>query len=138
MAIYSVWDDSDKTVIIQVFDGQWTLEDFLAGNDALRAEIELVMHTVHVIWDLSGSVGVPRNLLSAARQTEKNVGALANVGMIVIIQPRMLMTMLLRNAADLMPKFQEKSRYVDDLDQARALTHASPKSETFPNRRKVY
>lgn len=138
MSIYSVWDNHEKTVIVQVFDGQWTLEEFLLSNEALRAEVESVLHTVHIIWDLTGSVGVPKNLLTAARQTEKNVGALANVGILVIAQARMLDTLLIRPASGMMPCFQDKMRYVDNMDEARALTHASPKSDTIPSRRRVY
>lgn len=138
MGIFSNWDNHEKTVMLQVFDGQWTLEDFLRGNERVRAEVESVSHIVHVIWDLTASVGVPKNLLSAARQTEKNVGAVANVGIIVIAQARMLDTLLIRPATGLMPKFQEKVRYVDNMHQAVALTYASPKSDTIPSRRRVY
>jgi hypothetical protein len=135
MPIYAVWMDDAKTVIRQVFEGNWTLEEFLLSNQALRAEVERVGHTVHIICDLRESRSVPSNLLSAARQTEKQLAP--NVGLIVILNSGMLISTLIRIASGLMPRFQEKIRYADSLEAALNLTQPSPKADTV-SRRQIY
>jgi len=86
MPIELLWDNKDKTVIRQVFDGRWTWEEFYQMNcNRIPEMMQSVDHTVHVFSDFSVARGVPiggalthaRNVM---RYYPENWGILVIVG----------------------------------------------------------
>src|SRR5512145_2896547 len=83
MAAESVWDNSQKTVIRYVLDGDWSWHQFQNVLHVSRQEIRLLPHWVDVIVDMSTSNKLPPDTLANLRTVATH--RTSNSGMIVIV-----------------------------------------------------
>lgn len=85
MGIFVKWENEEKTVIFQGFDGQWTWEEFYhINNEIIPSMIREVPHTVHVFSNFSDSA-LP-SMTSVLKHARKMLDSTPdNMGMIVII-----------------------------------------------------
>ena len=74
MGIHVEWDNPEKTVIRQSFEGQWTGEEYLESVDEMAVLLKDVDYRVHLIGDMTDSVGIPTlNLLAVSGRVVKMV-----------------------------------------------------------------
>lgn len=122
MPINHHWDNDSDHIMIQVFDGQWTLDDFFADQRNLKADVLTKAHHVHIICMFKTSITPPAMLLSAARKIENTLSS--NMGLIILVNARGLEKTLVHAAAEIMPDFTRRVRGAHSLDEARLLVSA--------------
>ena len=67
MPIEVQWDNPEKTILRQKFEGKWTGKDYYVSLDEMSKLLKQVDHRVHLIGDMTHSVGIPAlNLLAAS------------------------------------------------------------------------
>ena len=72
MGIHVAWDNPEKTVIRQSFEGHWTGEEYLESVDKIAVLLKEVDYRVHLIGDMTDSVGIPTlNLLAVSGRVVK-------------------------------------------------------------------
>ncbi len=74
MSIVVQWDNPEKTILRQKFEGKWTGAEYYASLDEISLLLKEVNHRVHWIGDMTNSVGIPAlNLLAASGRVVKMV-----------------------------------------------------------------
>ncbi|MBN1119722.1 MAG: hypothetical protein JXJ17_01470 [Anaerolineae bacterium] len=63
MSITSRWENPEKTIIYQKFEGNWEIDDLINGFDEIYAMLDSVSHPVNVITDMSAGKA-PMSFLS--------------------------------------------------------------------------
>jgi hypothetical protein len=63
MAITVRWGDEDRTVVYMLFEGEWTVEDYLTASGEVAALMDEVEHPVALIADALAAV-MPEGLIS--------------------------------------------------------------------------
>jgi len=72
MPIQVQWDNPEKTILCQKFEGKWTGPDYYASIDEMNRLLKEVNYRVHLIGDMTNSVGIPAlNLLAASGRIVK-------------------------------------------------------------------
>ncbi|MBZ0298228.1 MAG: hypothetical protein K8J31_00720 [Anaerolineae bacterium] len=85
MSIAVNWGDPDRTTLQLTFERGWTWENLKQAIAQADMLIEAAGHTVHLIIDLRGGGGVPRDFLTAAGDLFAQGEARPNEGTRVIV-----------------------------------------------------
>jgi hypothetical protein len=84
------WFNADKTILLETFEGHWTLQDFCDLVDQAADTLATVEHTVHIILDLANSAALTAQLTSgmryALRKLPPNQGIVVFVGADTFVQ----------------------------------------------------
>lgn len=83
MAIDVFWDDDAQTTIRYKFGEEWALQDLLAATQADDALMDMVDHTVHLIFDMTDTKALPAGLVSSMRALETEISD--QLGLIVLV-----------------------------------------------------
>ncbi|MCA9891092.1 MAG: hypothetical protein KC546_22095, partial [Anaerolineae bacterium] len=59
MGIQLVWEDDDKTILRHIYEGIWTVADFIGAVDESRKLLLEVEHPVDLIIDMREAAGPP-------------------------------------------------------------------------------
>lgn len=102
MGIQVSWHDEHKTIMLQVFEGKWTLEDYYRLVDEAAALIRPLPHTVHIIADASRSALPPSQMVSGMRYALNKMPS--NQGITVFVQPGTLASALIDLAKRFSPR----------------------------------
>jgi hypothetical protein len=119
MPIQLFWDNDDKTILIQQYEGRWTVEDYYGLVDDFSVKCAEVPHTVHVIANLIGSSMPPGQMLSGIQYALKKYPP--NTGVLVYVKMNRVMNMFLELARQLSPRFAQFVYAADTLEEARQL-----------------
>jgi len=118
VAIRVEWYDDEKTILLETFDSEWTVDDYRRLIDDAAQRLSTVDHTVHIIADntRSGSP-LPANMLRgglayAVRRVPPNQGVTVFVGIDGVTE------MLLEIARKLSPQLNHSLFSTDSLDNA--------------------
>ena len=88
MGITISWGNAEKTVILQVFDGRWTWEEFYNTGRQIQTMIREVDHEVHVLSDMTNSGALPvGGAISHANNMMKQFPE--NGGLLIIISDKL-------------------------------------------------
>lgn len=120
MLTHTVWDNSEKTVLLQTVTGGSLLEEFFRGMRDNAAMMATVPHTVHVIVDLSqaqGNAGI-KDVLSSIRYSDGKIPS--NQGTVVLVGGSSFIQAVLSIVRRLAPK-AVSIHTVDTLAEARQL-----------------
>lgn len=82
MGIKVTWDNPEKTVLRQNFNGRWEIDELYHCIDKTHKLLSGLDHPVHIIIDLTNSK-VPTNVLSAMRYMDSRVAP--NQGIVVVV-----------------------------------------------------
>lgn len=123
MAITVNWEDDEKRIIRQTFEGAWSWQEFIDsctnGNAAL---MKTVTHTVHIISDFtpSGPLPLGGGAISQSRNVMKNYPE--NWGIIVIVSGSMFVRSLVMAFRRAYPRgYGAKTFAASSLDEAHAI-----------------
>ncbi len=122
MAIHTVWDDRERTMIRMEFETEWTVAELEAAVLAVDTLITSVTHQVDILIDIEGAK-LPKNFLDIAKTLLANPEPRDNEGNRVVVGANALV----RQGYALIKKTfarQLEGRemlFVDDLDTARAM-----------------
>lgn len=118
MPIHVAWDNAEKTIIKNVFDGPWTVEDFQEAVAQTKHAMMSVEHTVYLIADMRAGGNLPKGFLSAMSGLNRSLPP--NVGLAIIVggnqYTRSVMSVLHRLRIT-----KDNIVMVADMDAARAL-----------------
>lgn len=128
MPIRLEWYDPDETILLEIFDGQWDVNDFNRMLDQSRALLLAKDHIVHIILDFSASTSNPRNLLSGARAAERKMAH--NQGVVIFVQSSPLIRAFVELSRRLKLKTVQHLYTVDSMQQA--LTTIAVKAADLP------
>lgn len=121
MAIHTMWDNREQTVIRIEFETEWTVADLEAAVLAVDTLMTSVTHQVDVLIDIEGAQ-LPKDFLNIAKTLLANPEPRANEGNRVVVGA----SALVRQGYALVKKTfarQLEGRevlFIDDLAAARA------------------
>lgn len=121
MTIKVIWDnDETKTILRYDFIGNWTWNEFYAASAEFHAELDRVNHKVDTIINLTGSTGMPGNVLSHAYSAFQNQHP-NDTGLNVIVSKGMLIQILVNTFSRVYSNFTEnfEIHLVSSLEEAR-------------------
>lgn len=139
MAARAAWQDEERTIILQIFTGNWTWEEFYAVCDQSTRMMETVTWRVDLIADFTHTGAIP---IGGAMTHAKNVvsnfppnwGALAvvttNQLVLLLVSTfkrvfrttygrRTFTVMSMDDAVNLIMKLRQLSNVPKDLDETR-------------------
>lgn len=129
MPVRFEWDNAEKTIIREIFEGKWDLTDLMRMFDESGVEIGKVDHRVDVIMDFRESTKIlPGNLLSSMRSIDRR--APTNMGISVVVGASNYIKSLIDVMRRLMPKPLARVRVVETLEQAYAAIQQERQSLT--------
>jgi hypothetical protein len=83
MAILVRWESDDQQVILNIYEGDWTLDDFYHAAQQTNALLASVNYKVNIIFDVGKSPVFPKGFMSALRTLSQKPHA--NNGIMVIV-----------------------------------------------------
>ncbi|MCU0495890.1 MAG: hypothetical protein MUF87_00910 [Anaerolineae bacterium] len=88
MPIKISWYNLEKTIILQEFVGNWTIEEYYHFVDEMVAYLQSVSHQVDIIAEGSQIASSPRDMFSAFRYASRKIPN--NEGALVFVKPTLL------------------------------------------------
>ena len=124
MTIPVSWHDPSHTVLVQNFNGQWTLDDYFETVEATYTLIDTVNHPVDVIVDISQDPGSTTRLIAAAGEVADSSGPARvhpNQRMLVVVGGGPFMRTLVQMGMKYAPWLARTLVAADTHDEARTL-----------------
>lgn len=90
MPVSVQWADDEKSIMLWVFEGHWTWDDYYGIRDAANKQVSEVGYEVDLIIDMSGSSALPSGVLTHARSafsaSPSNIGFTVFVGLSPVLR----------------------------------------------------
>ena len=83
MPIKVMWKNEAKTVLVFVYEGQWTLSDFYEITEKGNALLDEVTYPVSMVLDIRNSKTLPTGFMHAITNTSRKVHP--NTGIMVML-----------------------------------------------------
>jgi len=128
MPVNLLWDDAEKSILRYQYEGKWTWEELHDAIVQAHAIADAIQYRIDVIFDFTGSAGLPAKPLSHAPSVARELPT--QTGLVVVVGGTFFSTMLsIFNRV--YPHFGSASRYksAHTLDEAHALIERSRASE---------
>lgn len=119
MPIQVIWDNPEKAVIRQIFEGKWDLNDYHHSLDEIEQLCRQVNHRVHLIGDLTASTGMPPNLFTLMNHVIRLMQQYWD--MVVVTHANPYYKAILKVVEQLSPLIAYRIRYADSLDEAYSI-----------------
>ena len=120
MTITIHWENPEKTILRQKFEGKWTGAEYYASLDEISNRLKEVDHRVHWIGDMSDAVGIPSlNLLAASGRVVKMVEH--QFLTVTVVQAHNYFQSLVNVVRRMSPALAERVYFVKTLDEAYSL-----------------
>lgn len=116
MGIQLVWEDDGKTILRHIYDGNWTVDEFIGAVDESRKQLLEVGHPVDLIIDMRTAAGPPPMIMSAYQYAERRVPE--NQRLIVMVNPSEYMKTFNRVVGKIAPRASENRLVVKTLEDA--------------------
>ncbi|MBI1281558.1 MAG: hypothetical protein GC179_25755 [Anaerolineaceae bacterium] len=120
MGIVVSWENPEKTILRQKFDGKWTGAEYYASLDEINKLLKEVDYRVHWIGDMTDSVGIPAlNLLAASGRVVKMVEH--QFLTVSVVKAHNYFQSLVNVVRRMSPALAERVFFVNTLDEAYSL-----------------
>lgn len=117
MSIIVQWDNPEKTIIRQKFEGHWTSTEYQVSLDELSNLLKDVNYRVHLIGDMTQSVGIPvMNLLAVSGRVVRMVER--QLATITVVKTHKYFQALVNMVRQMSPALAESVYFVNTLDEA--------------------
>jgi len=85
MPINQYWDNNEKTILLVVFEPEWTWQEYSDGLDETREIVKDIEHTYHEIIDMRQTGKVPQSspiqhMMKGRQQGSRYLGIVVLVG----------------------------------------------------------
>jgi hypothetical protein len=125
MPIQVQWDNPEKTILCQKFEGKWTGPDYYASLDEMSRLLKEVDHRVHLIGDMTSSVGIPAlNLLAASGRIVKFMEN--QFSTITVVKAHSYFQSLVNVVRRMSPVLAERVYFVSTREEASKLLEKKP------------
>ncbi len=124
MSIPISWRDASHTVLVQNFNGQWTLDDYYETVEETYSLIDTVNHPVDVIVDITQNPGSTSRLIAAAGEVadeETPARVHPNQRMLVVVGGGQFMRTIVQMGMKYAPWIARTLAAADSYDEARQL-----------------
>lgn len=122
MPIHIYWDNDEKTILMEKFDGQWTIEEYYQLIDEDAERLAQVPHVVHVVIDASTSSMPPKQIFSGIQYALKKLPP--NQGLTVFVKLNRAMEMFVEVAQQISPRFAGTYYAAATVEEARLIIAA--------------
>lgn len=120
MTIKVQWENPEKTILRQKFQGKWTGAEYYTSLDEISNLLKDVGHRVHWIGDMTDSVGIPSlNLLAASGRVVKMIEH--QFATVTIVKAHSYFQSLVNVVRRMSPALAERVYFVKTLDEAYGL-----------------
>jgi hypothetical protein len=119
MGIKLVWEDIDKTILRHIYEGVWTVADFISAVDESRALLLEAEHPVDLIIDMLEAEGPPPQIMSAYQYADRKVPE--NQRLIIMVNPNEYMKTFNQVVGKIAPRASENRYVVKSLEDAFTL-----------------
>lgn len=127
MPIHTYWENDEKKVILQVYDGKWDVTDLHQTFDQLVAFSKEVGRPIIVITDMSNARMAPVNALTILSRLERVFSN--HVHMDIIVGANSYLKTLSNVATQIAPQSMAKIHFVNTREQAHEIIlKQTPKS----------
>src|SRR5215813_7451239 len=116
MPIHVVWYDTDKTIIVWEFDGEWDWQDYHAAINTAVVMIRGVGHIVDSIMDLRHNRSLPPNALIQGKRWF--VVAPPNFGVTVVAGGSGLIRGIATTIATVYKRFSDRILMASTVEEA--------------------
>lgn len=128
MPITLEWYDEDKTILREIYAGNWTVEEHINASNEIYEQIEVVSHPVDVLLDFRQQSRSPAHPISAIRHRERKRNP--NQRMTIAISADSFFQALRPVIAVAAPNIGSQLHYVDTVDEALDLIARSRTANT--------
>lgn len=116
MPIYAEWDNSNHTIIrIHVHD-PWKIEEYFEGTDHAHVLMSTVAHPVHLLYDLTDSFNVPRDLLSSLRRIDQHF--VPPQGLTICVKTPLYLKAVMQMGIRVFPRLGHNLFFIETLQDA--------------------
>lgn len=120
MAIEVRWDNPEKTILLQKFEGKWSGAEYYASLDEMSVLLKDAPQRVHLVGDMTNSIGIPAlNLLAASGRVVKMVEH--QFATITVVKAHNYFQSLVNVVRRMSPALAERVYFVNTLDEAYKL-----------------
>lgn len=124
MSIPVTWRDQAHTVLVQNFNGEWTLDDYYETVEATYDLIDMAGHPVDVIVDVSLNPGSTSRLIAAAGEVADAPDIARvhpNQRLMIVVGGGHFMRTMIQMAMKYAPWMARTLQAADTFDEARTL-----------------
>ena len=116
MPIHVFWDNPERNIIRQEFNGRWTSDEYVKNVFTMYDMIRTVPHKVHIIVDMTRTEGMTTRMIAAAPRFNANLPD--NRGMTVGINIPSYLVSIVRVATRIYPRLGRNVHFTNTLDEA--------------------
>jgi hypothetical protein len=117
VAIQVQWDNPERTILRQKFEGKWTGSEYYTSLDEMARLLKEVNYRVHLIGDMTCSVGIPAlNLLAASGRVVKMVEY--QFSTVTVVKAHNYFQSLVNVVRRMSPALAERVYFVSTLEEA--------------------
>ena len=128
MPIQVRWDNPEKTVLCQRFEGKWTGPEYYASLDEMAKISKEVNHRVHLLGDMTQSESIPAlNLLAASGRVVKMVDS--QFSTVIVVKAHSYFQSLVNVVRRMSPALADRVYFVSSLQEAHVLLEKKMQSE---------
>lgn len=117
MPVEVVWDDTEQTIIRQIYSGNVVSEDYCAATDQVVDMVQSVGYLVHSIHDSRGVHVDHANMFAALAYANRKLRPVT-IGVRVVVQPRALSLAVISIAHRIAPHVVANLETVQTLAEA--------------------
>jgi hypothetical protein len=112
------WDNEEKTILLNIYEGDVVLEDYYRVTDLTFDELNKVPHTVHTIM-IRNVKTTPTSMSKVMQYANKRTPA--NLGMSVIVGGSQFTKIIVRMAKVIAPKLSKQVYFAESVEEARKI-----------------
>ena len=116
MPITVKWYNEEKTILLEIFEGQWTLVEYRQLIDEAVALLATVDHTVHIIADASTSGTLPGQMTTGILYAIRQIPL--NQGLTVFVDADLFTRVLIQIASKLSAKVVQTTFTASSIEDA--------------------
>jgi hypothetical protein len=126
MSVQVFWDNDEKTIIRQLYEGVIRLEDYYATIDKVSEMIRSVDYTVHTIYQRERVTAQPSTMISVLRYGHRRLPP--NLGINVIIGANQVTRVIVNIGKSIAPNLAKNVCFADTVEEAHTLIQQQAKS----------
>lgn len=119
MPIRVEWANPEKTILLEIVEGEWTLKDAYNLLDEVYHRMAEVPHRVDIIADMTQSHFSRQNIFSTFNHLQRRSSP--NAGIIVVVRANAYVKSIADLARKIAPRGLAKIQFVDTMEEAYAV-----------------